>query len=147
MKSARLSLLALLTFTSCGVVHEWNEVQSVPMTLADCYDGIVDTATTVGLVPDISVCDRGLAIWQSKWREVSLRPFGLGRFRLRAEVLLEEGSAERGWVVQFAFEREKVGDPRRERSPIEEDWQADGQDREKEALFGERLRRRVGVKT
>lgn len=148
MKSVRLLFLVPLLFASCGVVHNWNEIETAPMSLADCYDSVEFIAVSPGrLRPDTGVCDRGLGIWQSRWRERTLGRFGKGRYRLKAEILIDEGSRTDGWTVRYVVEQQRVEDPRRRDEPTEDDWANDGQDREAEANFGERFRRRVGVKS
>jgi hypothetical protein len=82
-------------------------------------------------------------VWQSRWRE---RQIGLGRpgrYRLRAEILIDEGSAADGWPVRYAIEQQKVKDLRQSLQPQERDWSPDGQDREREVIFGEKLVRRL----
>jgi hypothetical protein len=144
----RLPLAALfLVLASCGTVTEWREMKSGPMTFGECYDGIVFIATRDGFTPDALGCDRGLGTWQSRWRE---RQIGLGRpgrFRLTVEVLMDESSAADGWQIKFAVHQEKVKDLRRSMQPAEEDWSSDGQDREREAILGEKLVRRLAPKT
>ena len=70
-----------------------------------------------------------------------------GRYRLRAEVLFDEGSPDKGWPVRFVVEQQKVKDLRRSMEPAEEDWSSDYQDREAETILGERLSRRLSSKT
>lgn len=116
------------------------------MPVGDCYDGIIFVATRSGLLADMTMCDRGYGTWQSVWRLRQLRPFGIGRYRLRVEILMDEGSPSGGWPVRYIFEQQRVEDPRNERDPLEEHWTDDGQDTEAEVIFGERLRRRIGRK-
>lgn len=149
MKSVRhlLVLLALLATTACGTVSDWRELQTAPMTLGQCFDGLVFVAQTSGFSADVPECDRGNGKWQSRWR---LRQLGLGRpgrYRLRAEVLLDEGSNAKGWPIRYVVEQQKVKDLRRSMEPTEEDWSSDYQDREAETILGERLSRRLSSKT
>lgn len=146
MKSARWLLLPLSCLAACGTAREWNEMKTAPMTFADVYDGVAFVATTGGMLPDSPNCDRGNGTWQSRWKTRSLEIFGLGRYRLRTEVLLDEGSAKDGWTVRYVVDAEMVKDARRRRDPKDEDWSDAGQDREAEALFAERLQRRIGRK-
>lgn len=147
MKSLSLLSTVSLLLASCGTVHDWREIKTAPMTQAECYEGLVYVATRGGLAADIPNCDRGLGTWQSRWRVRQLPIFGLGRYRLRAEMLLDEGSAAEGWIIRYAVEQQKVEDPRRRTDPTEDDWEDAGQDREAEATLGSRLERKLGPKT
>ncbi len=118
-------------------------MKSAPMKFGECYDGLVFIANRDGFSPDSLACDRGNGVWQSRWRE---RQIGLGRpgrYRLRAEILIDEGSAADGWPVRYAIEQQKVKDLRQSLQPQERDWSPDGQDREREVIFGEKLVRRL----
>jgi hypothetical protein len=137
----------LLLANACTTVTDWRELQSAPMTLGECYDGLAFIAQNDGFAPDVSTCDRGNGIWQSRWR---MRQVGLnrpGRYRLRAEIIIEEGSKEKGWPLRFAIDQQKVKDLRRSNDPTEDDWSDAGQDGEREAIFGDKLARRLAVKT
>jgi hypothetical protein len=61
--------------------------------------------------------------------------------------MLEEGSALGGWPVRFAIEQQKVEDLRRSNDPREDDWSDHGQDREREAIFADKLVRRLAPKS
>jgi len=138
--------LVLLPMTaSCGTVYNWREVRSGPATQAEVYDAVEYLARTDGFQRSEGECDRGLAVWASRWR---YRQIGLGRpgrYKLRAEVLLENGSKEEGWVVRYIIEQQKVKDLGRSLDPAETDWSNDGQDGEREFLFGQRLQMRLGA--
>lgn len=145
---ARCLLFLPLLLTSCGIVRDWRELQTAPMTLGECMDGIVHVANGVGFSSDDSVTDRGMGIWQSRWRFRVLPPVGRpARYRLRAEVLVDEGSAAAGWPIRFAVDQEKVEDLRRSIEPREEEWSDADQDRESEAILGEALVRRLAPKS
>lgn len=135
-----------LLFAACGTVHDWRELRSDPMPIGQCFDGIVEMASTEFVV-DQSVTDRGEGIYQSRWKVRVLPNRHAARNRLRVEVLLDEGSAATGWPLRFVVEQEAVDDLRRDLEPREEDWSSDGQDKEKETLFGERLLRRLAPKS
>ena len=141
---ARCLLSVPLLLVSCGTVRDWRELQTAPMPLGEAFDGLEHVATGVGFAADASVTDRGMGIWQSRWREriepVKRHP---ARYRLRAEILVDEGSAELGWPLRYAIDQETVDDLRRSVQPREEDWSDAGQDREKEAILGEALARRL----
>jgi hypothetical protein len=108
---------------------------------------VVHVATGSGLTSDDSVTDRGLGIWQSRWRMRTLPTTRrVARYRLRLEVMLEEGDAKTGWPIRFAVDQEVVKDPRRDLAPRDEDWSRDGQEREKETILGEALARRLAPK-
>jgi hypothetical protein len=146
MRARCLSFVPFL-FASCGLVREWRELQTAPMTIGECFDGINFVATGAGFASDGSVTDRGLGTWQSRWRFRVLRPSGRpARYRVHAEILVDEGSAAKGWPIRFAVDQEKVEDLRRSMDPREEDWSPDGQDKETEATLGEALVRRLAPK-
>lgn len=116
------------------------------MTFGECYDGLEFIATHDGFGRDTLTSDRGLGTWQSRWRERELGLGRPGRYRLRAEILIDEGSTQTGWPIRYAIDQEKVKDLARSRQPREEDWSTDGQDREREAILGEKLVRRLAPK-
>jgi hypothetical protein len=121
-------------------------MKSAPMTFGACYDCNVHIATGGGYGVDLAGTDRGNGVWQSKWRERQLGLGRPGRYRLLAEVPLDEGSTQAGWTVRFVVEQQKVKDLRKSMDPKEEDWSDDGQDRERETLFGEQLVRGLNPK-
>lgn len=138
----RLAALLLLSLgaASCGTARNWSEVRVQSLTFADVYSGI-ETIAKPEYLPSKD-CDRGLGIWQSRWREVlpglGQRPF---RFRLRAEII-EGGSRETGWVVRYIVEQQKVKDLGKFHDNVtEKDWSPNGQDSEREKTFGDRLQR------
>jgi len=143
---ALFALFSLFSTSACGTVSDWRELKSAPMAFGDCYAGLIYVANHHGFAPDVSVCDRGLGLWQSRWR---LRQLGLnrpGRYRLRAEVMIDEGSTTAGWPIRYVIEQQKVKDLRHSTDPTEDDWSDDYQDRENEAIFGEKLARRLSPK-
>lgn len=146
MKSARWLLLLSSCLASCGTVRQWNEMRTAPMTLADCYEGVEFVATRGGLTADSTHCDRGNGLWQSRWRKRSLDLFRVQRYRLRTEILVDEGSAQAGWVVRYLFDAQEVKDPRRRDDPADADWSDVAQDLEAEALFAGKLQSRLGKK-
>jgi len=131
-------------FASCGLVRDWRELESKPMPIGECFDGVAHCATGMRFTPDDSVTDRGFGVWQSRWRQRVKSPVGHpARYRLRVEILVDDGSARTGWPLRFAIDQEWIDDLRRANSPEEQDWSSDGQDRELEAIFGEALRRKL----
>lgn len=147
----RPSLLLVLFvapfFASCGSVHKWRELQTAPMTFGECYDGLVYLTQHDGFTIDAAASDRGLGTLQSRWRHRQLGLNRPGRYRLIAEVMIDEGSTQTGWPVRYVIMQEKVNDLRKAMEPRESDWSTDGQDRERETIFGERLVRRLGPKS
>ncbi len=141
-----LLLSALSTLTACGTVSDWRDVNTAPMTFAECFDGLIFVATNHGFSPDVPNCDRGNGLWQSRWQPRHLGLGRPGRYRLRAEVMIDEGSPTKGWPIRYVIEQQKVKDLRRSLEPTEDDWSRDGQDAESEAIFGEKLARRLGSK-
>lgn len=136
--------LPLLLSAACGTVRDWRELRSGPMSYGECFDGLVHVANGAGFTADGSATDRGLGIWQSRWRFRTLPPVGRpARYRLYAEILVDEGSPATGWPIRFAVDQQQVTDLRRSIDPREEDWSKAGQDRETEAILGEALVRRL----
>lgn len=141
-----LLLSALSSLTACGTVSDWRDIDTAPMAFGECYRSLVFVAEHHGFSPDVPNCDGGNGVWQSRWRPRQLGLNRPGRYRLRAEVLFDEGSPTKGWAVRFVIEQQKVKDLRRAAQPTEDDWSSDGQDAEIEAIFGEKLKRRLGAK-
>lgn len=130
---------------SCTTVTDWRELRSSPMTFGECYDGLEFIVGRDGFVADPLACDRGMGTWQSRWRERQLGLGRPGRFRLRVEVMIDEGSAAEGWPIRFAIDQQQVKDLRKSMQPSEDDWSDDDQDREREAILAEKLVRRLAA--
>lgn len=128
-------------FASCQS-FEWREYRSGPATQAEVYDAIDYLARTDGFGPSAE-SDRGLAIWVSRWRVQQIGLGRPGRLKLRAEIVLDDSNPEEGFLVRFRVERQSVADLGKSLEPEEDDWEEDGQDEEREYLFGERLRRKL----
>jgi hypothetical protein len=138
-----LAIALSFSAAACGSVQRWQELQTAPVTQAEVYDAVEYLARTDGYAPSSPDCDRGLGTWVSRWR---YRQVGLnrpGRFRLCAEIMLDEEREDGGWTVRYLVQQQCVKDLERSYDPREEDWSDDGQDGEREYLFGERLRRRL----
>ena len=118
------------------------------MSIGEAWNGFVAIATARdGWRVDESTTDRGNGLWQSRWRKREMeRNFPI-RNRLKMEILLYDGSREKGWLVRYVIEQEKVKDLRRHSQPREEDWSANGQDEEGESILGARLVRRLAPKS
>lgn len=144
MRKTTLCLLALPLFAACGTAKDWREVETAPMTFGECWEGLSYIAKHDGFSLDPSVSDRGMGVMQAKWRMRQLSLGHPGRYRLHAEVDPEKGSAKDGWLVRFYIEQQWVKDLRKSRDPQEKDWSRNGQDGEREAIFAEKLRRRIG---
>lgn len=138
------SLLLPLLLMACGTARDWREVAVGPTTFANTYQGITRSASADGYLASGPDCDAGLGIYQSRWRHKNLGLGRPGRFRLRAEIQ-EGGSAEQGWTVRFYIEQQKVKDLGKSMNPGENDWSWDGQDTERERVFGEVLRRNLDM--
>lgn len=143
---ARTLVCLCLLLASCGTVRDWRYLRSDPMPVAQCYDGIVEIAAGE-FAQDPAQSDRGEGVFVSRWRQRVKDNRHLARNRVRVELVLGEGSAQTGWPVRFYIEQETVKDLRRDENPREEDWSADGQDAAKEALFQERLLRKIAPKS
>jgi sulfatase modifying factor 1 len=128
--------------TATGPGLEWSMAKSEPMVLGQCWDGLVEAATLKGYAEDPGVSDRGLGLWQSRWRPRLLANRHPGRTRVRIEIDLDKGSYSHGWPFRFVCEQQTVKDMRRASDPREEDWSSDGQDAELETILGEFLVRR-----
>ena len=48
-------------------------------------------------------------------------------------------------MVRYFIEQQRVADLERSFSPVEDDWDEDGQDAQQEQIFGARLRMRLGM--
>lgn len=142
MKVAPCLLLLLPALASCGSVRQWRELKTEPMTRGAAWNRFVEVVTARdSWLSDPSETDRGLGIWQSRWRvREKERNFPI-RNRLRAEFLFDYGSDEEGWLLRYVVEQESCDDLRRHSNPREEDWSADGQETELEAILGQRLLR------
>jgi hypothetical protein len=130
---------------ACGTVTNWQEMHTGPMSQADVYDAVDFLAQGDGYLAGPE-CDRGLGVWLSRWRQRVLLNNHPARFRLRVEVLIDKGTAQTGWTILYAVEQQKVKDLGKSVDPAEEDWSADGQDGEREFIFGQRLALRLGVR-
>lgn len=143
MKSlSRLGLFVLLALSTACSSFEWREYRSGPATQAEVYDAIDFLARTDGFGPSTE-SDRGLAIWVSRWRVQQIGLGRPGRLKLRAEIVLDQSDPKEGFLVRYRIERQTVKDLGKSLEPQEKDWDDDGQDGEREALFGERLRRKL----
>lgn len=118
------------------------------MSLGEAWTGFVQIATARdGWRADHSGIDRGIGVWQSRWKKREMERHFPIRKRLRMEVLFDEGSREEGWLLRYVIEQEKVLDLRRHASPSEDDWSPNGQDTEGEVILGARLQRRLAPKS
>jgi len=134
------AILLVLATGACSTAKRWQEMTVGGLNFAQVYDTVDLMARTQGFVPSPTDCDRGLGTYQTRWR---LHQIGLdrpGRFRLVVNIDDRE-SASKGWLVRWYIEQEKVKDLSYAERPRESDWSSDGQDGEREYLFGEQLRR------
>jgi hypothetical protein len=135
----------LLLACACNTVKSWQELETGPMTFAEVYDGVDFIARADGFTVSTGESDRGLGIWQSRWRHRQLGLNRPGRFRLRAELEDLGGNGKSGWRVRFYVEQMKVKDLKKSMNPEEDDWSSDGQDVEREFLFARRLSLRLKI--
>lgn len=141
----RAPLLALLLLcAACGTSRNWQEVHTVPMRFAQVWEGVDFVARTDGFLPDPAESDRGLGVYQTRWRRQTLMLGRAGRYRLRAEIRAKE-EPEGAWLVRYYIEQQKVDDLARMFTQTEDDWSAAGQFSAREQIFGERLSRRLGT--
>jgi hypothetical protein len=141
-KSAAALLLACLP--ACGTSHDWRVIDAPAHSFATVYDAVGELAVSDGFRPDPAVCDRGLGIWQSRWRNRTLGLGRAGRSRLHAEIQKPREDFK-GWQLRFYVEAELVQDLDRALDPNEGDWSSAGQDGEREMIFAERVRSRLGL--
>lgn len=140
------SLVSLLLLPSCGMVRDWRELRTDPMPLGEAYEGLQYVVTRNGFRVDAATSDRGNGTLQTRWRDRLLANRHLGRFRLQAEILIDEGSAEAGWPLRYILEQQEVKDNRRFNDAREEDYSPAGQDSEGEVILGEQLMRKLAPK-
>ncbi len=132
------ALLALSALCSCGTSWEWQEVNAGEMAFEDVWVAMVDVAQVDGYPIDQATTDRGMKIFQSRWRTIEL-PFRQGS---RKRVHAEFEQREKDWWVLFYVERQKITDIDQTFDPEEDAWSGDGQDTETERRFGVKLARR-----
>lgn len=134
---AAVALLAACANTR----RDWQEVASPPAPFEEVWDAVRNTAQVNQYTEDTRASDRGLGVFQTRWKTAEL-PFGRGRrSRLRAEIERVE-EAPNGWLVRFYVERQTVRDIGRSLFPEEDDWSADGQDRDTEVRLLRQLQLR-----
>jgi hypothetical protein len=141
MAIVRLPLAFLVLVSACAV-HDFQHFQTGPLTRGQLWAGVSEVAET--RFRSSAVTDQGLGIFQSQWRHEVLRRGHAGRTRLRVELDPRPGPEE-GWVVRYFIEQQRVADLERSFSPVEDDWEEDGQDAQQEQIFGARLRMRLGL--
>lgn len=142
-KHSLVLFAALLLGAGCTTSKNWRELLVDKLPIGVVYSDIEFVAVHDGYVASIADSDAGLGTWHSKWRLKQL-PLGRpGRFRLSAEIH-EDGRAG-GWRVRWCIEQQRVKDLGKSIDYVEDDWSDDGQDAERELLFGERLSRRLRV--
>jgi hypothetical protein len=134
------AMLSVLATGACSTARKWQEMTVGGLNFAQVYDTVESTARTQGFTPSPADCDRGLGTFQTRWREHQIGLDRPGRFRLVVTIDDRE-SASKGWLVRWYIEQEKVKDLSRGQRPRDSDWSGDGQDGEREYLFGEQLRR------
>ncbi len=142
MAIPRLSIYLLILVPAC-TVHDFNQFETGPLTRGQLWEGVSEVAET-RFRPSAAVTDQGLGIFESEWRHEVLRRGHAGRTRLRVELDPRPGTDE-GWVVRYFIEQQRVVDLGRSFSPVEDDWEEDGQDVQQEQIFGARLRMRLGL--
>ncbi len=135
--------LVLCLATACSFTS-YREIETIPLTKGQVWQGISEVANTGGWPSDPAVTDEGLGIYQSRWRIRTLRLGHAGRRRLRVEIE-PISDPQKGWTVSYYIEQQLVDDPRRSFDPVESDWQYDGQDAQQEEIFAARLRIRLGM--
>lgn len=135
-----LAATLLIPLGACNMAKNWTELRTGPMPIAQVYDNVEFVATSDGFRPSPPDCDRGLGIWQSRWRRRAQQDGRPGRTRLRVEI---ESLDPQGWLVRWYVEQQRVKDLDKAQTPREDDWSSNGQDGEREHLFGARLSRRL----
>ena len=144
---ARVPLVLMLPLLpACGIVRDWRELRTDPMTLGEAYEGLQHIVTKNGYRVDAAASDRGNGTLHTRWRERVLPNRHRARFRVQAEFLIDEGTSAGGWPLRYIIEQQTIKDLRRDVDPREEDWSSAGQDSEGEAILGEQLLRRLAPK-
>lgn len=136
-------LLPVLLLASCGTQREFREVSVGPAKFREVYDAIDRVARTDGFLLDGSESDAGYGIWQSRWRNVTLRLGRAGRYRLRAEIQDDKDLRKDHFQVLYCVEKQEVKDLARADRHTEDDWTPTGQDGDREEIFRERLVRQL----
>ncbi len=136
-------LLPVLLLASCGTQREFREVTVGPAKFREVYDAIDHVARTDGFLLDGGESDAGFGIWQSRWRNVTLRLGRSGRYRLRAEIQDDKDLRKDHFQVLYCVEKQEVKDLSRADRHTEDDWSSTGQDADREEIFRERLVRQL----
>ncbi len=135
--------LILCLATACSFTS-YREIETIPLTKGQVWQGISEVANTGGWPSDPAVTDEGLGIYQSRWRIRTRRLGHAGRLRLRVEIE-PISDPEKGWTVSYYIEQQLVDDPKRSFDPVESDWRDDGRDAQREEIWVARLRIRLGM--
>ncbi len=121
---------------------DYQRFETGPLTRGGVWNGVTEVAGSGGFPADPAGTDQGLGIYESRWLTRVLRMGHSGRTRLRVEL---DPQPEGTWIVGYYIERQEVDDLTRSLSPQQGDWRDDGQDAQAEAIFGARLRMRLGL--
>jgi len=147
---ALFALSGLVLLSSCGVVFQYQEVELGPQPFDDVWDAVVEVAAADGYPEDPAGTDRGLRIFESRWRTQAV-PFRLGSVhrgaRRRVHAEFEQDPDDRSWLVRFYVERQVIGDMTESLNPSEEHWTEGGQDAETERRMRVKLRSRFQVRS
>ena len=143
MLRSALPLLMVL-FASCGTHFEYAELRVGDVPFARVWEGLDYVCRTDGFRVDSAASDRGLGIYETRWRERTLALGHAGRRRLHAEIN-DDHQVENGLMVRFYVEQQRVHELTRALRFVEDDWADAGQDTGYQRIFGERLRHRLGL--
>jgi len=133
----------LLLSGACGTSFTYQEVDVGIVPFEDVWVAIVEISETDGYPVDASGTDRGLRVFESRWRTRSV-PFRVSagvhrgdRRRVHAE--MERPEDKQNWLVRFYVERQVITDITGAFDPQEDDWEAGGQDVDMEARIMAKL--------
>lgn len=149
MRSVLFSLLLSCLCACASTRRDWRELEVTTVNFQEAWEAFERFARQSGHGPDQQATDRGLRVYQSRWRsrELGFRNTRRTRVRAQFEPLGQDPSkdgtaaaAPTGWRIRFCVERQKVTDPARSMDPYEEDWSWDGQDTDLEQILGGQLR-------
>ncbi len=141
----RLISYCLLTclLTSCfGSSFAYREVEVPDMASGVVWSRAVQAVKRHGYKTDVAATDKGLLVYQSRWKGAAGAFRRAERRRMRMEIEHQEGGVN---LLRFYVERQVIDDMGRNLRPREEDWQAAGQHSIDEEVLQAMLRGNLGM--
>lgn len=133
----RVSLLVGLSALCSCSTWNWQEVNAGPLAFEDVWGAVEDVAQVDGYPVDQAATDRGLKVFQTRWRTREL-PFRMGQ-RKRVHAEFEQRDEKDDWWVLFYVEQQKISDIDQTFDPEEDAWSSNGQDTDTERRFAVKL--------